>query len=349
MKTESSTLQEIISQPEVWQSTLNSFESCRLDLDIFLGQIEFDKIVVIGCGSTYYLSQTASAILTRNSGLSARAIPSSELWFYPEQYLSPKTLLLTISRSGTTTETSRAANKFREYTNGKVLAITCYPESQLAKQADFVLTAPAAQEESVAQTRSFTSMLLLVQALSASLGLDNAKLARQKELPNKLKMLVEKTGQLSHILGGDHSIERIYFLGCGPLYGIANEAMLKTKEMSLTISEAYHPLEFRHGPMSMVNNQTLIVGLLSDTCVQEEINVLQDMQKLGGRILALVENDSCFVDWLPDHLIELNSGMDEWDRVALYLPLLQQLAYQRAISKKLNPDQPLNLTAVIEL
>jgi glucosamine--fructose-6-phosphate aminotransferase (isomerizing) len=123
----------------------------------------------------------------------------------------------------------------------------------LSQQADFTLMASEAQEHSVAQTRSFTSMLLLTQALTAVLAHNEGMLERLHRLPDALEDLVSHLGDLPQRLGTDQSIERFFFLGGGPLYGLANEAMLKTKEMSLSQAEAYHPLEFRHGPMSVVD------------------------------------------------------------------------------------------------
>ncbi|NIV35336.1 MAG: SIS domain-containing protein, partial [Anaerolineae bacterium] len=197
--------------------------------------------------------------------------------FFPGTVPAGETLLLAVSRSGTTTETLRAVDRFREAGNGPALTVTCYPQSTLAQQADFALVAPDAQEQSIAQTRSFTSMLLLTQALAAVLARDEGMLERLRRLPGALEDVVDRLGDLPRRLGEDQDIERLFFLGGGPLYGLASEAMLKTKEMSLSYAEAYYPLEFRHGPMSMVNGHTLVVGFLSDTALMEELRVLQDM------------------------------------------------------------------------
>jgi glucosamine--fructose-6-phosphate aminotransferase (isomerizing) len=125
--------------------------------------------------------------------------------------------------------------------------------------------------------------------------------------------------------------------------------MLKTKEMSLSYAEAYYPLEFRHGPMSMVDEHTLVVGFLSDTGLAQEVRVLKDMQRLGGRTLALAEDAAALSGWRADHVVELRSGLDEWERGPLYLPVIQRLAFHRAVAKGLDPDRPNNLTAVVEL
>jgi glucosamine--fructose-6-phosphate aminotransferase (isomerizing) len=343
------TWQEIASQPEVWRTTLERFESDRVALESFLQQVHFDRIAAIGCGSTHYLAQAAAATLTGCTGFPACGIPSSELWLFPGTVQTDGALLLAISRSGTTTETLRALERFRQINAGPVLSVTCYPESPLAQQADFVLAAPAAQEQSVAQTRSFTSMLLLIQALTAVLARDEGMLEDLYGLPDALDDLVDRVGDLPQQLGADLDVERIFFLGGGPLYGLANEAMLKTKEMSLSYSEGYHPLEFRHGPMSMVDERALVVGFFSDTGLTEEIRVLRDMGALGARTLALVEDSSALADWRVDHVVELCSGLDEWARGPLCLTVAQRLAYHRAVAKGLDPDRPHNLTAVVEL
>jgi glucosamine--fructose-6-phosphate aminotransferase (isomerizing) len=349
MKKGSRTWREIASQPIVWRTTLDTFAATQAALLRFLAERAFEGVIVIGCGSTHYVAQTAAAILTHRAGIPARALPSSELWLFPDAVATEQKLLLAISRSGTTTETLRATERFREVSGGPVLAVTCYPESALARQTDFTLVAPDAQEQSVAQTRSLTSMLLLTQALTATLARDEGMLEHLHRLPDALEDVMRRIGDLPQRLGTDLDIERIFFLGGGPLYGLANEAMLKTKEMSLTYSEAYHPLEFRHGPMSMVDRRTWVVGFLSDTAVTEELCVLEQMQGLGARTLALVEDGSVFSGWQADHIVELCSGLDEWERGPLYLPVVQHLAYHRAVAKRLDPDRPHNLKAVVEL
>jgi len=125
--------------------------------------------------------------------------------------------------------------------------------------------------------------------------------------------------------------------------------MLKMKEMSITSVEPYHFLEFRHGPMSMVNSETLVTGFVSDSAGEQEVRVLRDMEQLGARTLAIIENRDNLGGWRPDHMIELSSGLNEWVRVPLYLPLMQLMAFHRSMAKGLDPDNPQHLSAVIEL
>jgi glucosamine--fructose-6-phosphate aminotransferase (isomerizing) len=143
--------------------------------------------------------------------------------------------------------------------------------------------------------------------------------------------------------------QKIFFLGNGPNYGLACEAMLKVKEMSLSWVEAFHTLEFRHGPMSLVDEHTLIVGFLSDCMRQPEMTVLRDLQILGGAIVLCGNHPNDDSNWNPDFHIRVNGTINEWLRGLLYLPLMQRMGYQRALANLQNPDLPRNLKQVINL
>jgi glucosamine--fructose-6-phosphate aminotransferase (isomerizing) len=125
--------------------------------------------------------------------------------------------------------------------------------------------------------------------------------------------------------------------------------MLKVKEMSLSWVEAFHTLEFRHGPMSLVDEKTLVVGYLSESMRQPEMAVLHDLQNLGGSIVLCGDDQNSVSAWSPDFHIQANGAINEWLRGLLYLPLMQRMGYQRALANQQNPDQPQNLKQVIEL
>lgn len=343
------TLREILSQPVVWQETLASFPSQARGLVQFWQQSSPEQLLVTGCGSTYYLSLTAAPLLQALTGVPSQARPASELVFFPE-WLFPsaqRILLVTISRSGETTETVEAVRAFRQYGGKHLLAITCDSHSSLAQSADFVLAANTAQEQSVAQTRSFSSMTLLVQAAAAHLaGQDTHRILAP--LPQIGEQLLSAYSPLANRLGESRDVESFFFLGAGFLYGIACEAMLKMKEMSLSYSEAFHPLEFRHGPMSMVDERSLVVGLVSPQAQQQEVAVLQHMHQLGGKILAQGDLDASQIISFGE-VVRINSGIPAWARPVLYLPVLQLLAFYRALARGQDPDHPHNLQAVIQL
>jgi glucosamine--fructose-6-phosphate aminotransferase (isomerizing) len=340
------TFTEIITQPAAWADALQAFSATESTLKQAWADLRPQQLVFTGCGSTYYLAQIAAALFQGLTGVSARACPASEIILFAPQILSnpAQTLLVAISRSGTTTETLTAIHKFRQLDGAAVWSITCQPQSPLAQETDLVLLAEAAQEQSMAQTRSFASMLILAQALAATLaGEETTPLALLPELGQKL---IEQSASLAETLGSRPDLTQFFFLGSGALYGVACEAMLKMKEMSLSQSEAFHFLEFRHGPKAIVDEQSLIIGLLSATAFTPEQQVLAEMAALGGHVLSLTPiSEKIDANWS----LNLASHLPTWAKPVLYLPPLQLLAYHRAISKGLDPDNPRHLDPVVFL
>ncbi|UCD37176.1 MAG: SIS domain-containing protein, partial [Fidelibacterota bacterium] len=146
---------------------------------------------------------------------------------------------------------------------------------------------------------------------------------------------------------GDYS--KFVFLGQGPYYGLACEAMLKMKEMSLSVSEAYHSLEYRHGPKSLVDDNMLLTCLVSERARDEEKILLKEMKTLGARTLVICEQADPEIESAGDYLVELNSDLTDESRLILYMPFLQLLAYHNAVAKGLDPDNPKHLTQVVTL
>ncbi len=334
---------EIMSQPAVWSIALEAFGAQRNNFASFWAEAAPEAVIVTGCGSTYYLALTAARLL-RHSGIDASACPASELLLCSDAICPPgrQYLLLTLSRSGTTTETLRAQGQFKSRTGGAVITVTCDSGSPLADSADLAIAIDAAQENSVAQTRSFSSMTVVVQQMAAHLA--GNSLGDSRQLPAVCRQLLESHGGLAISLAEDAAIEKFFFLGMDALYGIACEAMLKMKEMSRSYSEAYHTLELRHGPMSMVGEDSLVIGLISPATANQEIRVLREMAEMGARLLAIGQSPTELAPEIP-----LPADLPSWCTPILYLPVLQLLAYHRALFKGCDPDQPQNLSAVISL
>ena len=339
------TEQEIYSQPEIWRKTVESFK--EMDIKGLPDFRNYDQTIFIGCGSTYYLSIWAGRLLRENHVVDVLELPSSEVMLTPQIWApkSKRTLLVSVSRSGETSETIQAVRAFREQSHGDVLAITCYPDSELSKLADWVIGIPGAQETSIAQTRSFTNMMLGVALfISGSVPDDTGAL-----LFDTGKNVLEKYKKTAEEIGRNGDLNSFFFLGSGKRYGLACEAMLKLKEMSLTYSEAYHFLEFRHGPMAMVDENCLIVGLLGDESSDLEFDVLKDMKEFGARILVLAPEKDKFMADEFDEFVSLGTQVTSIWLQPLYLPILQTIALERSFGKGLNPDQPTHLEAVVRL
>lgn len=338
------TYQEIVTQTDAWREALAVTNAQTDALHALWSSSEYDSVLFTGCGSTYYLSLAAAALWQTLIDVPARAMPAGELYLYPRTSYGPmagrRTLLVAVSRSGTTSETIAAATQFKARNQGDVIVVTNYGDSPLAALGDITIAIPAGQEVSVAQTRSFASMYVATTALTALLAGDADLLASMAKLPAVGDALIANAELQAKALGENLDIDRFYFLGSGPRYGLACEVNLKMKEMTLTHSEPFHFFEFRHGPMSMVNEKAAVIGMLSDQNRGHEAQVLTEMRALGGQIFSLGETDAS---------VEFSSGLPEAIRNVLYLPALQLMACYRSVAKGLNPDSPTNLTAVIEL
>jgi glucosamine--fructose-6-phosphate aminotransferase (isomerizing) len=334
------TLKEITTQTTAWAEAIdrvieNSNAIKALDI------ASYRQVLCVGCGSTYYLALSAAALLQSRSGVIARAFPASELLLNPlSVYVEGKTLLLVISRSGATSETLRVVADFKTNRLGTIIVLTNYGSSPITNHGNIVLTIVDGQEASVAQTRSFASMYVAATAVSDILGPDALLSSYKEALIDSGNHLIRDHDELARNMAKDEKIRQVFFLGSGPRYGLANEVSLKLKEMSQTVSEPFHFLEFRHGPISMVDRHTLVVGMISDGGYGMEMAVMKDVRRLGGRTLTLGEKGTD---------IEWKSGIIEYARNVLYLPVLQLFAYYRAAYLGKNPDKPRNLAAVVEL
>jgi glutamine---fructose-6-phosphate transaminase (isomerizing) len=337
----SATYREITSQTDAWQQAIKVMRTASLPTSK-----KYEQVFFTGCGSTYYLSLSAAALFQELVGETARAVPGGELLLNPQTVLplkkddlGGKTLLVAISRSGTTTETVKAVEKYKGENRGDVIVISNYDET-LSKYGDFNIIIPKGQEESVAQTRSFASMYVAAAALCARMAGRDDLLESMTALPQIGQRLMLDYESSARRIGENLDFNRFYFLGSGIRYGLACEVNLKMKEMSLTDSEPFHFLEFRHGPKSMVDEKTVVVGLLSEANLNHERAVLNEIQALGGKVVSLAESGAD---------VSFRSQVPEQVRAVLYLPILQLMAFYRSLAKGLNPDRPNNLTAVISL
>lgn len=338
---------EITTQTDAWSQAIEKTMKAKIP-----DHKNYDQVIFTGCGSTYYLSIAGATLYQELTGCIARAIPGGELLLNPQTVLTQnsginkiKTLLIAVSRSGTTTETVKAVEKFKNEKYGDVVVISNYDEA-LSKLGDINIIIPKGQEKSVAQTRSFASMYIAVTLLCARMAGRNDLVNEMQKLPEAGQRLIKEYELVSQEIGENLNFDRFYFLGSGIRYGLACEVNLKMKEMTLTHSEPFHFLEFRHGPMSMVNKNTVIVAMVSEVNSKHEVAVLQEMKALGGKIFALAESN---LSSIVDLSIKLPGQIPEQVRGVLYLPVLQLMAYYRSLAKGLNPDRPTNLTAVVKL
>lgn len=349
------TRDEILAFESVWGAALAALQPDALAR---LWAAPVRELIFTGCGSAYFAGMSAAAAahtVLGDRGVRAVALPASELLLTPEAHLyaEMQPILIACSRSGATSETLAAIDIFRARFPGRpALLITCTADSPMARAArpgDVCLTLPIT-EQSVVQTSSLGAMLLVM--------LEALILARQPAVEKPPPgMLADACAIIrSHFdrmadLGTHTAFDRFFFAGGGLWRGIASEAMLKLKEMSFCQSEAFHPLELRHGLGANANDRSLLVGFLGAAPARAaaEFAVLSEFRERGAHTLTFAAS----TDGLPpvtddrDHRIVI--GDHGLRTLVLPLPLIQYLGLTRALMVGRNPDRPDHLNSFIQI
>jgi glucosamine--fructose-6-phosphate aminotransferase (isomerizing) len=345
------TLSEIFSQPATWLETSRQMEQQGMLETVSNAFSPRGRWLFIACGSSYYLSQVVAALWTRQLEAPCAAVPASEFLFAPEETLrrAGAQQAVLVSRSGETTEVLRAAKVLEAGPSILALGVTCNADSALERHCARTLKLTWADEKSTVMTRSFTSMLLAFERLGAKFAGDMEFVAALDRLPEKVQPWLEANADKIQDFGGRRRFEDFVFLGQGAHYWMAQEAALKITEMSSSYAQAYHTLEFRHGPRSIASRNTLIAFLLSEASAAEETLLVSEMKELGAATFVITNRATQALERASDLLIELRMDEPEFARLAPMAIPAQLLGAAAGLLKGLNPDAPRNLTRVVTL
>jgi len=350
------TVSGILTYPEIMdqhQALVEAREQLNRQQDwvaAYLRDQAFDEVIFIGSGSSYYQAQIMAATFRHWLGRQAYAYPSSDILLFRSHSSTPgRKLLVGVSRSGESSEVVMAIQSVKNLPDWTICGITCYADSSLGKAVDCLLS-PLGAENSTVMTKSFSSMTFMMQAAIAQAS-DSPDYIRQIEAALSIgASIVSQADAMAKQIVEDNGLFKNYiYLGMGPLFGAAQEACLKIKEMSYVWTESYGTLEFRHGPKSIIENGSLVVLLLSEQARSYELKVAEEMKAYGASIVLIAAHkgaDTQFADYVFE-----TGGADLCDdaRATLYLPLLQFLGYYTALKKNVNPDEPRNLTQVVKI
>ena len=334
------TLQEILFQPTAWQKTIYSFEKQKSGIMKFMQGYKDAEVIFTGCGTSYYLSLIAADLYTRLEQGKARGVPASEVNLFPDTIFShgQKYLLIPVSRSGKTSETLEAIDYFKKQSSDGSLLITCTAESEMSGICDKIFFCPEAAEETKYMTKSFTSMLLASQLIIAQLAGNKSCQEELIKLPQQGERIIKLFQPYCEKLASENDFDRYFYLGHGAQYGIAAESMLKLTEMVGTPAVVYHGMELMHGPKYAVDNKSLIIYFLSESAEKQEIDLLQKIRKLPGKILLICEESGPGITDLADFVITLQSGLSGDSRLILTMLISQLYAYYRALAMGMEID-----------
>ncbi|MFB6777833.1 SIS domain-containing protein [Streptomyces sp. NPDC056352] len=285
---------ETASQPECWRRAADLAQSQSAALPA-----TGERIAVVGCGTSFYMAQAYAALREESGQGESDAFAASEFPF-GRSY----DRIVALTRSGTTTEVLELLDRLRGVT--RTVAITADPNTPVMTSADDVVVLDFADEQSVVQTRFATTLLTL---LRAHLGLHTDAVVRDAE-----------TALAEPLPEGLLECTQFTFLGRGWTVGLANEAALKMKEASLSWTESYPAMEYRHGPISIATTGTAtwVFGPAPE-------GLEEQVASTGARWVA--------------------SGLDPLAE----LVRVQRLAIARAEAAGIDPDSPRHLTRSVVL
>lgn len=344
----SQTYDEITSQAEVWTDALERVPEQWHAIRRSLTMDDTTHALFIGSGTSLYIAQTAAQTFQEVTGCVSSAAPASEVFLSPASTVprNQPVVAFVISRSGTTSEALLAARHLADHhANVTTIGITCNRGTPLVAACQHAVELERASEQAVVMTRSFTTMLLALQLVAAMWAADEHLREELSHLPGLLASSLQEYERFARRMAEWSDQDLVIYLGLGPNRGLAEEGTLKLKEMTQVPCEAYNPLEFRHGPISIVNERTTVI-LLNGQREQAYIDAVErDLKDAGATVVSIGPSASVNADIS----LVIGPNLSDLARCCLYIPPVQLLAYFRALARGLDPDWPRNLSQVVML
>ena len=312
---------------------------------------QVDSILILAAGTSYYAALTAKYWLESIAKLPTNVEISSE-YRYRESVANPKQLIVTISQSGETLDTMEALKHAKSLGQSLTLAICNVQESAIPRASQLVFYTRAGAEIGVASTKAFTTQLVALFTLAATLAKQRGLLDRKVE-QSYLSALRQLAGSVQHALNLEPQIrewakrfankQHALFLGRGIHYPIALEGALKLKEISYIHAEAYPAGELKHGPLALVDNEMPVVVIAPNDVLLEKVKSnMQEVKARGGELFVFADADSHFSESEGVHVIRTPRHVGVLSPILHTIPV-QMLAYHAALLKGTDVDKPRNL------
>ena len=348
-------LKEIHEQPQVIHDTINSVvKDDRIVLDD-LGLTdeairEISQIYIVACGSAYHVGMAAQYVIEELTTIPVRVELASE-FRYRKMTLLKNSLVIIISQSGETAD-SLAALRMAKDNGIKTLGIVNVVGSSIAREADNVFYTLAGPEISVATTKGYStqliaSYLLAMQFAKARGEIEDARfaelLAEIQTLPDKVKKILEDKERIQWFASKFANIHDAFFIGRGVDYAVSLEGSLKMKEISYIHSEAYAAGELKHGPISLIEEGTLVISVLTQQALFEKtVSNMVECKSRGAYIMGLTNYGSYSVEDTADFTAYIPKT-DPLFAASLAVVPLQLMGYYVSVAKGLDVDKPRNL------
>lgn len=343
------TEKELFSQYSALKRTYEYFMENAESIKKFKDEHYFKSITFIGCGSGYSICQSAEISSKIRLNIPANSIAGGDLMlnFPVYENLLKDTLIIAPSRSGSTSEIVESVKMAKEKCGSLCISISAKVDSELSRLSDLSLEIPWAFDDSVCQTRTVTNLytadLLLIAIMADDLSLiqevESAINNGEKYIKNNTNTLME--------LAESKQLEKVVVLADCELQGIGSEAALAFKEIPQMMSNFYHILDVRHGPVVLIDDKTLVILACSPYGKLYQKDLILDIKKCGAVVVTVsseVEND-----WYSDCNIVTPLYKNYAVQGIPFIFVPQAIAYFKALAKGVDPDNPKGLNPWIKL
>lgn len=348
-------LKEIHEQPQAVKDTLAAYVK-EGKIDFSEGGLDWKELkevtrfYFVACGSAYHVSLVAKNVIEDLTDIPVECDVASEF-----RYRNPKLqeggMVVVISQSGETAD-SIAALRLAKEKGLPVLSIVNVLGSTIARESDHVLYTCAGPEISVATTKAYSAQLIICYLLALEIARGQARLNAEEyekkiqalqELPEKIQKILDDKERVQWFAAKYANAKDIFFIGRGLDYAIAMEGSLKLKEISYIHSEAYAAGELKHGTISLIEDGTLVVGILTQKKLFDKtVSNLLEARSRGAYLMGLTMYGNYATEDTVDFCVYVPKTDDDFAASLAIIPL-QLFAYYVSVSKGLNVDKPRNL------
>ena len=348
-------MKEIHEQPKVVADTLNSvLKDGVIDLsEVGLSDDEIKNISaiqIVACGSAYHVGMVGQYVLEDLARIPVRVELASE-FRYRNPILDKNTLVIVISQSGETAD-SLAALREAKARGIKTLGIVNVVGSSIAREAENVFYTLAGPEISVATTKAYSTQLIAMYTLAVQFAKIRGQITEEQyagyiadmqQIPEKIERILEDKERIQWFAAKQMNAKDVFFVGRGIDYAICMEGSLKMKEISYIHSEAYAAGELKHGTISLIEDGTLVIGVLTQSALFEKtVSNMVECKSRGAYLMGLttagnynIEESADFTVYIPE--------TDEHFATSLAVIPLQLMGYYVSVAKGLDVDKPRNL------
>jgi glucosamine--fructose-6-phosphate aminotransferase (isomerizing) len=345
-------LKEIFEQPKAISETLLgrfSDDSKVICSELSSLNLDIDRILILACGTAYHAGLIGKYAIEQWAKIAVDVELASE-FRYRKPFLTPKTLVITISQSGETMDTLMAARHAKDL-GAATLSICNTMGSSIARESDAVFYTHAGPEIAVASTKALLTQIVALKVIALYLAQNNKSLSGAQisaiisellALPNKVEEILETVEPLREMTRGFKDATSVLFLGRNVGYPAALEGALKLKELAYMHAEGFAGGELKHGPIALIEEGTPVIAILppaSSPIAEKMLSNIQEVRARGANVIAIADS-SISLD--VKNIIRIPS-CDELLQSILAIVPLQVFAYEMAVARGNDVDQPRNL------